>query len=145
MTISYCDQNFCTNVINDSPNPIIVYDNKGILKFVNPSFTYFTGFEIENVLNKEAPFPWWPDEDKEILMNDFFYSLKNGNRNRAIKFKTKWDKNIYVDAITSKANGNNLSISTWFDVTDEVIARQKIELLLRNATMNMDNVYEIGR
>jgi len=140
-----CDENFCINVLNDSPNPIIVYDEKGILKFVNPAFTYLTGFEVQEVLDSVPPFVWWPDEDREKLITCFLNSIKNGNRNRALKFKTKWNKNIYVDAITSKANGNNQSISTWFDVTDEVIARQKIKLLLRNATMNLDNVYEIGR
>jgi PAS domain S-box-containing protein len=134
-----CDKDY-RNVLNDSPNPILVYGPTGYLKFTNPAFGTLTGFDLNKVIGTEPPFPWWLEKDIELYALAFKNGLKTGSRHRAIKFKDRWGKCFYVDIVTSKLNGNEQSVSNWFDVTNEVLQRQKIEALLKKATLQMETV-----
>jgi PAS domain S-box-containing protein len=125
------------NILNDSPNPILVYDNRDTLQFVNPAFELLTGFKEDEVCGEVAPFPWWPKEDEYKLVSMLRESLKNGGKHQAMKFKNKLGRCFYVDVTTSKVNGNNQAISTWFDVTEEVEQRQKLLHMISRASAQM--------
>ena len=134
-----CD-NDSQNVLIDSPNPILVYGPTGFLKFANPSFEKLTGFKVNEMIGTEPPFPWWgtDGDDLKLYSLAFKIGLSKGSKHKAIKFKTLWGECFYVDINTSRLNGNQQAVQNWFDVTDEVTARQKIETLLRGATLRME-------
>lgn len=135
--------NICSapeTILNDSPNPILVYDNNDTLQFVNPAFEMLTGFRENEVCGIKLPFPWWPKTDEFQLVSMFRDSFSKGGRQQAVKFLNKLGRCFYVDMVTSKANGNNQSISTWFDVTNEVESRLKLGLMLRQATVQLESL-----
>ena len=127
------------DILRDSPNPILVFGPAGLLKFVNPAFEKLSGFRVAEVIDTEPPFPWWP-EDEELYTLAFKISLAKGSVHKAIKFKTIGGTCFYVDINTSPLNGNQQSVQNWFDVTNDIIARQQIQNLIRNATMRMAQV-----
>lgn len=127
-------------ILQDSPNPILVYDNEDRLQFVNPAFEMLTGFREDEVRGKRLPFPWWPKIDEFQLVSMFRESFSKGGRHQAVKFLNKFGRFFYVDMVTSKANGNNQSVSTWFDVTLEVESRLKLAVMLRQATVQLESL-----
>ena len=108
-----------------------------MLRFVNPAFETLTGFRENEVCGKEAPFPWWPKEDSQKLYNVLKESLNKGGKHHAMKFINKLGRCFYVNVETSRVNGNDQAVSTWFDVTDEVEQRQQIYNMLKNATQQI--------
>jgi len=127
------------DVLRDSPNPILVYGAAGFLKYTNPAFEILSGFKANEIIGMKPPFPWWPEDDALYKMA-FEISLTKGSVYKAIKFKTKEGTCFYVDINTSPLNGNQQAVQNWFDVTNDIIARQQIQNLIRNATMRMAQV-----
>lgn len=63
-------------VFDASPNPIIVYDPKLIITFVNPAFTKLLGYDREQVLGRSLMLV--PDADEPRVIEEF-QSLINGS------------------------------------------------------------------
>jgi len=121
---------FAENLLNNIPIPIIVTTMDKRIYYVNTAFEEITGFCEEDVFGRLPPYPWWP-ENKIIEYKEMFNSIFISNKKiyKEIKFRTKEEKDIWVDLIPNivKDNGNSVFISLWYDVTNDVLTKKKLE------------------
>jgi PAS domain S-box-containing protein len=127
-------------ILKESPSPILVYDSSDRLVYVNPSFEALTGWNEDEVIGAKLPFPWWPDELIPNITSKFRNAVHKGLRNKEMNYISKCGHDFYVDENMSKINGNGQCISTWTDITNDVLARKKMETMLRHATAQMENL-----
>lgn len=130
----------CEEILKESPSPIIVYDSTDKLVYVNPSFEILTGWNEEEVIGQKLPFPWWPQDLIPDIMTKFRNAVHKGLRNKEMRYISKCGHDFYVDENMSRINGNGQCISTWTDITNDVLGRIKMETMLRNATARMENL-----
>ena len=132
--------NLASNIVKDSPSPIIVYDSSDCLVFVNSSFEILTGFIGNDIIGAKLPYPWWPGDIVPEITMKFRNAVHMGLRNKRMRYKSKNGHDFYVDENMSKINVNGQCISTWTDITNDVLARIKLETVIRQATAQLDNL-----
>lgn len=60
-----------------------IIDMQGHITYVNPAFCQMTGWQENELLGRQAPFPYWTENAKEQLLNEYFQTL-NGKVPRDI-------------------------------------------------------------
>jgi len=57
---------FNKNILNATPNPMVVVDPDTSIRFVNPAFERLTGFSSQEIVGQKIPYPWWSREQPYI-------------------------------------------------------------------------------
>ncbi|HID19805.1 MAG TPA: PAS domain S-box protein [Methanophagales archaeon] len=55
-------EEFCSSLLNNSPNPIILINLDTSVRYVNPALEGLTGFSSAELIGCKAPYPWWTEE-----------------------------------------------------------------------------------
>lgn len=61
------ETNFRRAMENSMPTGMRAMDLQGRITYVNAAFCLMTGFDEQHLVGRTAPFPYWPDEDREAL------------------------------------------------------------------------------
>ncbi|MBA4368203.1 MAG: hypothetical protein C0403_11280 [Desulfobacterium sp.] len=103
-------------LLNSSPDSIVLYDNNGFVKYLNPAFTNLFGWTFEELENKQIDFV--PESEKPETL-EALEKIKKGEKIVAMKSKriTKDGKIINVSLSVSevwddegKSTGNVVSL-----------------------------------
>ena len=123
-------QEFSSNLLNHSPNPIQVVNRDTSIEYVNPAMERLTGFSSKEVVNKKPPYPWWAQETVKKTTRDFEKSLEQGAKQVEQLFKKKNGERFWVELTGSPIMKNGQLrwyISNWVDITK----RKEMEAKLR--------------
>jgi len=121
---------FSSDVLSNSPTPMMVINPDTSVKYVNPAFEQLTGFSASEIIGKSTPFPWWPPKERTKLARDFERALHTGLRGIRERFTKKngeefWVKKTFAPVIK---NGEcQYYLCNWIDITRE----NKLEANLR--------------
>jgi PAS domain S-box-containing protein len=121
---------FSSDVLANSPTPMMVINPDTSVKYVNPAFEQLTGFSTTEITGKKPPFPWWPQKERIKLARDFEQALHTGLRGIRERFTKKngdefWVKKTFVPVVK---NGEcQFYLGNWIDITRE----NKLEANLR--------------
>jgi PAS domain S-box-containing protein len=136
-------EEFNSALLENSPNPVIVYNTDSSVKYVNPAFELLTGFSRKEVMGLKGPYPWCPQDmidqcesestsKDDINLQERCYRKKNGEsiwisfsvRNvREDDGKIKFHLGNWVDITPLKRMENTLR-----DLYEkEKVARQTLE------------------
>ena len=70
---------FKTSLLNDAPNPVLVYNLDRTVRYVNPAAEQLTGFSNAELIGKGLPYPWWPPD--QVAQ---YYSADEQTRNQEV-------------------------------------------------------------
>ncbi len=125
-------QEFSSNLLENSPDPIFVVNPDTSIKYVNPAFEKLTGFALDEIIGRKAPYPWWPEEQRKEIAASFKDAIvSGGNRDEQVR-RRKSGERFWV-AINSAPIMHEGKLSyflvSWLDVTERKRAEEeRIEL-----------------
>jgi len=121
-------QKFSSSLLESSPNPISVVDLDTSVRYVNPAFEKLTGFTLDEIVGRKAPYPWWPEGKRARILAAFKDAIEHGGRRTERNFKHKNGGRFWV-ALTSAPvmhEGKAIYlIISWLDITERKRAGEK--------------------
>lgn len=122
-------EQFNASLLENARHPIVVYGPDLSIRYVNPAFTELTGFEEQELLGTEPPYPWWPAEHPEH-MDKLRSMMKSGSMKHEMLFYRK-DKIPFWVELSPKAVKDEEKvkyyISNWVDITERKMTNQELE------------------
>lgn len=126
-------------IIQELPNPVVIYDSNNEIIFVNNAFEALTEYRRNEVIGTALPALWWPNKHKIEMLEKYKEALQRGEMiGKRVHFYSKNGNDIYVDEQMKRANSH--FVSTWTDVTQKVIEQELIDRKLKDAGAILDNL-----
>lgn len=117
-------ETFSTSLLANSPNPIVVADDEGVIQYINPAIEKLTGFSAVEFEGKEAPFLFWLSE--QIETNNINKTNKIRENKMELRLIKRDSSIIWVDITTTTIVDKNKKpkyfFSIWQDITDRKLA-----------------------
>jgi PAS domain S-box-containing protein len=123
---------FSSSLLSDAPNPVVVFNPDGTIKYVNPALEKLTGFENSELIGIRIPHPWWPREkideythesiigtNKIVTLKERYFCKKNGDPLWVIISMRHIIENTRV----------KYTLSNWVDITELKKMQEKISEL----------------
>ena len=119
-------------ILNATPDPIILYNNKGELEYTNPAFIDLFGWTIDELRGKRIPFV--PSDQKKITSEKLQELFNSKNK---VQFETKrfTKHGNIISVIVSASCIKNLKaeisniVVILTDITEQKQAKDKLKLL----------------
>jgi len=73
-------------------------DMQGRITYVNAAFCSMTGWAEEDLIGRSAPFPYWPEEDFEVLRTRLAEELSGKVQASGVQFRVKRKDGDIIDA-----------------------------------------------
>jgi len=144
------NENKYKSIINISPIPMALNDNKGNITFLNLSFVSTFGYTLEDIPTLER---WWTVAYPSLEYREWAKKIWNDKLENSIRTKTKFVpqevtikcKNGELKTIIASASTSEIiyqeHIAVLFDITDRKEAELKIESLLKEKELMMKEVH----
>ncbi len=134
-----------STVVDQSPIPVVLMDNDGIVTNVNPAFTELTEYNSDEIIGKRLETIGGEDitqEEHKLILND---CLKGDLKKRNFKNRKKSGEIFYVTANfaryqDSMGNINGL-IVMMIDITQRVNDKKQIENDLKEKELLLQEIY----
>jgi len=125
-------QEFSNGLLENSPNPIFVMNPDTSVRYVNPAFEKLTGYKLAEIAGKKAPYPWWPEEERERMTASIKDAMASGGRKSEKVFQKKNGERFWVALNSAPVmhRGKPLYfLISWLDITERKRAEEeKLEL-----------------
>jgi len=73
---------FSSSLLENSPTQVVVINPDTSIRYANPSWEELNGWTLAEVQGTKIPYPWWPKDMTEVLMEAFMETLNSGNSGR---------------------------------------------------------------
>ncbi len=130
-------EKFNSNLLQNSPNPIVVINSDTSIAYVNPAFEKLTGFSAQFIMGQKAPYPWWTKEEKGKALHSFLKTLDKKKHKRENLFRRKNGDQFWVDVTTiliENEDGQSHNLQTWIDITEAKRLRENLEFYVMQIT-----------
>jgi PAS domain S-box-containing protein len=107
-------------------------DMKGRIAYVNPAFSQMTGWSETELVNREAPFPYWPEEDREVLMGRLSEELQGKTIPGGFEMRVKrkngslFDARMYVSPLIDAHGHQTGWMTAMTDITEPKRIREEL-------------------
>lgn len=108
-------EKFNSNLLVNSPNPIIVINSDTSIAYVNPAFEKLAGFPSQMAIGQKAPYPWWT-EDNEQAMVRLLTKLKKKKSKQEQLFRRRNGNLFWAEVTTTLIENEDRPIyhlQTW--------------------------------
>lgn len=134
-------EEFRTDLLNNSPNGIIVINPDTSVRYVNPALEKLTGFTFAELAGIKAPYPWWPEESIEENSEALKQGMKFSPKGLEQHFQNKNGERFWVE-ITSlpviRSGEFKYHLASWIDITE----RKKMEETLQKSYEKYQSLVE---
>ena len=114
-------EEFRSELLNNSPNPILVINQDTSIRYVNPALEELTGFSSAELIGKKPPYPWWTKETLRKTAGDFEKALSKGTRRLEELFQKKNGERFQVEitSVPVQRDGKfQYLLASWVDITE---------------------------
>ena len=130
-------EEFSTDLLENSPNPVEVINPDSSVRYVNPAFEKLTGFTSAEITDRKAPYPWWPEELRQkssiVLKEDMARGDIDMRRERISQKKNGERFWAMLSSVPVIHDGTlRYLVINWVDITE----RKKAEELLKTVSDN---------
>ena len=112
---------FASNLLENSPNPIMVVNPDTSLKYVNPMHEKLTGYAPSEIIGRKAPYPWWTDDPESGNLADLKRDIVIGSQRLEMVFQKKNGERFWVELTSTPIFHHGefeYALTTWVDITD---------------------------
>ncbi len=130
-------EEFSSNLLNNSPNPIVVINSDLSVGYVNPALERMTGFSPRGLLGKKPPYPWWTEEIRHKVSKDLQEALSKGISKREELFQKRNGERFWVEVTAAPVTHNDgfrYLLVNWTDITEQKRLRDDMQFYIREIT-----------
>jgi len=130
-------EEFSSNLLNNSPNPIVVINSDLSVRYVNPALERMTRFPSRGLLGKKPPYPWWTEEIRHKVSKDLQEALRGGIGKREELFQKRGGERFWVEVTSAPITHNDGSrylLVNWTDITEQKRLRDDMQFYIREIT-----------
>jgi PAS domain S-box-containing protein/excisionase family DNA binding protein len=112
---------FNANLLDNAPNPILVYAADTAIRYVNQALEELTGFSLNELVGQKIPYPWWQENTMEKVLASFKDPNFSTTKKIEIQFKKKSGEPFWVELNAKSIKKNDKTtylISSWVDITE---------------------------
>jgi PAS domain S-box-containing protein len=127
------ETNFRRAMENSMLTGMRALDPHGRITYVNAAFCQMTGWSEAELVGRTPPFPYWPDEDRELLMARLEDELKGRTIQGGFQVRVKrkngslFDARLYVSPLVD-AKGNQTGwMTSMTDITEPNRIREQLQ------------------
>ncbi|MBA7584157.1 Sporulation kinase E [subsurface metagenome] len=121
-------QEFSTGLLENSPNPMFVLNPDTSVKYVNPAFEKLTGFKLDKIAGKKAPYPWWLKEESKAMSISIRKAMVSGGKRSEKVFHKKNGEPFWVALNSAPIIYRKkllYFLINWLDITDRKRAEEE--------------------
>jgi PAS domain S-box-containing protein len=144
-------ERFSSSLLKFSPNPILVFNSDGSIKYINSALEKLTGYSSAELVGHKPPYPWWVEENVERDTQEFLLLLHAGGRKTEKLIRNKAGKRLWIQIISAPIVMNNkfaYGLSSWVDITERKNSESQLKRLteeLRSLSAYSESVREKER
>jgi hypothetical protein len=107
-------------------------DLKGRITYVNAAFCQMTGWTEEELVGREPPFPYWPDEDRETLEQKLNQELQGETTSTGFQVRVKrkngelFEARLYVSPLVDARGQQTGWMTSMTDITEPNRVREQL-------------------
>lgn len=107
-------------------------DMQGRITYVNPAFCQMTGWSEQELVGRTAPFPYWPEEDHDILHARLQEELSGKIPPAGVQFRVKrkdgslLDARLYVSPLVDAVGKQSGWMTSMTDITEPNRIREQL-------------------
>jgi PAS domain S-box-containing protein len=128
----FAETNFRRAMENSILTGMRALDLEGRITYVNLAFCQMTGWQENELIGAVAPYPYWPDEDREFLMARLEEELSGKQTSGGFQVRVKrkngsvFDARLYVSPLID-ANGQQTGwMTSMTDITEPNRVREQL-------------------
>ena len=128
----FAETNFRRAMENSISTGMRALDMEGRITYVNLAFCQMTGWQENELLGTVAPYPYWPDEDRDFLMARLEEELSGKQTSGGFQVRVKrkngsvFDARLYVSPLID-ANGQQTGwMTSMTDITEPNRVREQL-------------------
>lgn len=126
------ETNFRRAMENSMLTGMRALDLHGRITYVNPAFCQMTGWNENELVGRTAPFPYWPDEDRELLSARLDDELAGRTTPGGFQVRVKrkeghvFDARMYVSPLIDPKGAQTGWMTSMTDITEPNRIRQQL-------------------
>jgi PAS domain S-box-containing protein len=126
------ETNFRRAMENSMLTGMRALDLQGRITYVNPAFCQMTGWNETELVNATAPFPYWPDEDREMLMRRLEEEISGQQSSGGFQVRVKrkngtiFDARLYVSPLIDARGTHTGWMTSMTDITEPNRIREQL-------------------
>jgi PAS domain S-box-containing protein len=123
-------EEFCSRLLNNSPNPMLVINLDTSVKYVNPALERLTGFSSAELIGCKAPYPWWTEETLQKRHNDLEKAMRGGAQKLDELFQKRDGTRFWVEITSTPIMSDGEAeyyMSNWMNITERKKREEELE------------------
>jgi PAS domain S-box-containing protein len=126
------ETNFRRAMENSMLTGMRALDLRGRITYVNPAFCQMTGWSESDLVGAEAPFPYWPDQDRDLLMKRLEEEISGQHSAGGFQVRVKrkngqlFDARMYVSPLIDATGKQTGWMTSMTDITEPNRIREQL-------------------
>ncbi|WP_090046545.1 PAS domain-containing sensor histidine kinase [Limnohabitans sp. 2KL-27] len=126
------ETNFRRAMENSMLTGMRALDLRGRITYVNPAFCQMTGWSEADLVGAVAPFPYWPDQDRELLMKRLEEEISGLHSAGGFQVRVKrkngqlFDARMYVSPLIDATGKQTGWMTSMTDITEPNRIREQL-------------------
>lgn len=126
------ETNFRRAMENSMLTGMRALDMQGRISYVNPAFCSMTGWTEAELVGQTAPFPYWPDEDRDMLLTRLDDELSGRSKPGGFEMRVRrrngqlFDARMYVSPLIDPNGVQKGWMTSMTDITEPKRIRQEL-------------------
>jgi PAS domain S-box-containing protein len=126
------ETNFRRAMENSMLTGMRALDLRGRITYVNPAFCQMTGWSEAELVNAVAPFPYWPEADRDLLAKRLEEEIRGEHTSGGFQVRVKrkngqlFDARMYVSPLIDATGKQTGWMTSMTDITEPNRIRQQL-------------------
>lgn len=127
------ETNFRRAMENSMLTGMRALDMHGRITYVNAAFCQMTGWSEAELVGRTPPFPYWPEEDRELLMSRLEDEIHGRTIQGGFQVRVKrkdgslFDARLYVSPLVDAKGHQNGWMTSMTDITEPTRIREQLQ------------------
>jgi PAS domain S-box-containing protein len=146
---------FSHSLLENTPHPITAINPDTSIMYVNPAFEKLTGFSLPEIIGRQAPYPWWPEETRAKRLPALKKLMAGTNKTIEQTIQNKNGELFLVQLSMVRVVEKGIfkyHLAYWHDITERKRAEEalieneeKYRMLVEDALIGIMNVDLTGK